>query len=129
MLPLLSSIETYLAENPPPVGTAVSTGTVKLLQEFTGQLLRSFGPSLLVALVLITATMIYLFRSVKYGLLALIPNLFPLVVLLGVMKLGGFDLKPSTILVFSIAFGLAVDDTIHLLGRFRQVVSSGVRSE
>lgn len=129
MLPLLERIDGYLEENPPPVGTAVSTGTVKLLQEFTTQLLRSFGPSLLVALILISAVMIHLFRSVKYGLLALVPNLFPLVVLLGVMKLGGFDLKPSTILVFSIAFGLAVDDTIHLLGRFRQIISRGTRAD
>jgi predicted RND superfamily exporter protein len=125
LVPFLQRVDRYLEQYPPPVGTAVSTGTAKLLQEFTAHLLKSFGPSLLVALILITGVMVYMFRSLRYGLVALVPNLFPLVVLLGVMKLGGFDLKPSTILVFSIAFGLAVDDTIHLLGRFRQAIQQG----
>jgi predicted RND superfamily exporter protein len=125
LVPFLQRVDRYLEQHPPPVGTAVSTGTAKLLQEFTAHLLKSFGPSLLVALILITGVMVYMFRSLRYGMVALVPNLFPLVVLLGAMKLGGFDLKPSTILVFSIAFGLAVDDTIHLLGRFRRAIRQG----
>lgn len=119
MLPFLQRIERYLKDNPPPVGSAVSTGTVKLIQNYSAQVLTNFGPSLVIAVVLIFGVMSYMFRSVKQGLLALVPNFFPLLVLLAVMKLAGFDLKPSTILVFSIAFGLAVDDTIHVLGRFR----------
>jgi hypothetical protein len=55
-----------------------------------------------------------------------VPNLFPLLVLLAVMGAAGFPLKPATILVFSIAFGLAVDDTIHVLGGFRDLTRSGV---
>ena len=129
MLPFIERVDRYLEDHPPPIGTAVSTGTVKLIQNYAAQILRSFGPSLLIAVVLILAVMSYMFRSVKHGLLALIPNLFPLLVLLGVMKVFGFDLKPSTILVFSIAFGIAVDDTIHFLGRFRAAVRQGVQLE
>ena len=58
-------------------------------------------------------------------LLAMIPNVFPLVVLLGVMVLAGVPLKPSTILVFSIAFGIAVDDSIHMMGRFTHLLACG----
>ena len=47
------------------------------------------------------------------------PNIFPLLVLMGAMRILGIDLKPSTILVFSIAFGLAVDDTLHFLAKLR----------
>ena len=110
ILPFLERVDRYLAENPAPVGSAVPTGTVYLLQSYQARILESFGPSLAIALLLITAIMIYMFRSFRYGLLALIPNLFPLVILMGVMRLCGFDLKPSTILVFSIAFGIAADD-------------------
>jgi predicted RND superfamily exporter protein len=53
-------------------------------------------------------------------IVAIIPNLLPLVLTAGVMGYFGIPLKPSTILVFSIAFGLSVDDTIHFLAQYRQ---------
>ncbi|NIN71754.1 MAG: MMPL family transporter [Gemmatimonadetes bacterium] len=71
--------------------------------------------------------MSFMFHSLRHGLLALIPNFFPLLVLLAVMKIAGFALKPSTILVCSISFGLAVDDTIHVLSRFRRAMGEGLR--
>jgi predicted RND superfamily exporter protein len=126
ILPFLERVDRYLAENPIPVGSAVPTGTVYLLQSYQARILESFGPSLAIALLLITGIMVYMFRSLRYGLLALIPNLFPLVVLMGVMRLCAFDLKPSTILVFSIAFGIAADDTIHFLGRFKMAIERGL---
>ncbi len=122
MLPFLARVDGYLEGNPVPMGTAVSTGTVKLIQNYSAQVLKNFAPSLLIAVILIFAVMSYMFRSLRHGLLALIPNIFPLIVLLAAMKLAGFALKPSTVLVCSIAFGLAVDDTIHVLGRFRQAI-------
>ena len=75
--------------------------------------------SLLIALVLVFAAMVRMFRSFKLALLGLAPNIFPLVMLMAAMKVLGVDLKPSTILVFSIAFGLAVDDTLHFLSKLR----------
>jgi predicted RND superfamily exporter protein len=125
ILPFLERVERYLAEDPPPVGSAVPTGTVYLLQSYQARILESFLPSIVIALVLITGIMVYMFRSLRYGLLAVVPNLFPLLVLLGVMRLCSFDLKPSTILVFSIAFGIAADDTIHFLGRFKMAIEAG----
>jgi predicted RND superfamily exporter protein len=100
---------------------------VKLIQNYSAQVLRNFGPSLVIAIVLIFAVMSFMFRSLRHGLLALIPNFFPLLVLLAVMKIAGFALKPSTILVCSISFGLAVDDTIHVLSRFRRALGEGIQ--
>jgi len=129
MLPFLARVDDYLASRPPPVGTAVSTGTTKLIQNYTAQVLRNFLPSLAIAIVLILGVMTWMFRSIRQGFFALVPNFFPLLVLLAVMGVAGFPLKPATILVFSIAFGLAVDDTIHVLGRFRDLTHSGVDLE
>lgn len=125
-LPFLRGVDRYLEEFPPPSASAFSTGTVKLIQNYSAQVLRNFGPSLVIAVVLILVIMSYMFRSVKHGLIALVPNVFPLLVLLAVMRLAGFALKPSTVLVCSIAFGLAVDDTIHVLGRFRRALADGL---
>ena len=64
--------------------------------------------------------MAYMFRSFKMIVISLIPNLLPLIITAGVMGFTGIPLKPSTILVFSIAFGISVDDTIHFLAKYRQ---------
>jgi predicted RND superfamily exporter protein len=125
-LPFLNKVDRYLEASPPPRARAFSTGTVKLIQNYSAQVLKNFGPSLVIAVVLILGVMSYMFRSVKQGLIALIPNFFPLLVLLAVMRIAGFALKPSTVLVCSIAFGLAVDDTIHVLARFRRALGVGL---
>jgi predicted RND superfamily exporter protein len=124
-LPFLDRVDAWISSNPPPVGAAEVTGTVRMAHMFSFHVLRSFGPSIVLALVLIWVVMTLLFRSVRLGLLALVPNLFPLVALVGVMALLGVALKPSSILVFSIAFGIAVDDSIHLMGRFTHLVRKG----
>jgi predicted RND superfamily exporter protein len=116
--PFLDRVNAYLRSHPFPNGEAVATGTVTMIQAFTARLLRNLWPSVVLAMILIAACVVRMFRSLKLGALAILPNLFPLAVLLGAMRLGGFAVKPSTILVFSVAFGIAVDNSIHLLGRF-----------
>ena len=61
-----------------------------------------------------------LFRSFRMIIISLIPNIFPLLITAGLMGYLGIPIKPSTILVFSIAFGISVDDTIHFLAKYRQ---------
>ena len=61
-----------------------------------------------------------MFKSVKMIVISLIPNLLPLVFTAGAMGFLGITLRPSTILVFTIAFGISVDDTIHFLAKYRQ---------
>ena len=116
LIPFLRRLEERLEAVPPPSGTAAVTGTVKLNQVFWDQMIARLLPGVLLSVVLVWVSLAWMFRSVRLGLLALLPNLFPLAMLLGVMRLGGFDLKPSTAIVFSIAFGIVADDTIHFLG-------------
>ena len=74
--------------------------------------------SLSISLVLIFAVMVALFVSSKVGLIAIIPNLFPIIVNFGLMGLLGIPLSAATSLIASVAIGLAVDDTIHYLVRY-----------
>lgn len=64
--------------------------------------------------------MAFMFRSFKMILISILPNILPLLITAGLMGYFGIPLKPSTILVFSIAFGISVDDTIHFLAKYRQ---------
>ena len=114
--PLTARVEDRLQSYPPPTGRATATGTVKLTTVLWEQLISRFVPGIAFSIVLVWLALSWMFRSVWRGLLAVVPNLVPLVLLLGLMGLGGFDLKPSNILVFAIAFGIVADDTIHFLG-------------
>ena len=96
------------------------TGKAFLFQKGTDFLIRNLILSLALAIVLISLFMAYMFRSFRMIVISLIPNLLPLLVTAGVMGFLGVPIKPSTILVFSIAFGISVDDTIHFLAKYRQ---------
>ncbi len=64
--------------------------------------------------------MVLLFRSFRLGLISVLPNIIPLMIAGGMMGFLGIKLRPSTAMTFSIALGIAVDNTIHFLARFRQ---------
>ena len=96
------------------------TGKAYLFQKETKYLVKNLILSLSLAIFLIAMLMAYMFRSVKMIFVSLIPNLLPLIVTAGLMGYLGVAIKPSTILIFSIAFGIAVDDTIHFLAKYRQ---------
>jgi len=76
--------------------------------------------SLMFAIVAISLLMAILFRSWRMVIVSLIPNFIPLIFTAGIMGWLGIPLKPSTLLVFSIAFGISADDTIHYLAKYRQ---------
>ena len=96
------------------------TGKSLIFLKGTKYLVKNLVLSLSIAIFLIALFMAYLFRSYKMILISLIPNLLPLIVTAGMMGFLGIPIKPSTILVFSIAFGISVDDTIHFLAKYRQ---------
>ena len=100
------------------------TGKSLLFLKGTKYLVKNLFLSLSLAIFLIALFMAYMFRSYKMIIISLIPNLLPLIVTAGVMGFSGIPLKPSTILVFSIAFGISVDDTIHFLAKYRQELSA-----
>jgi uncharacterized protein len=96
------------------------TGKALVFEKGTHYLVKNLVLSLLFAILLISFLMAYLFRSFKMILISLLPNLLPLIITAGIMGFLGVPIKPSTILVFSIAFGISVDDTIHFLAKYRQ---------
>src|SRR5690606_18228314 len=114
---LLESINTIF---PPDRYKAYMTGNALLFLQGTKYLVKNLQVSLFLAILLIALLMVYLFRSFRMVLISLTPNLLPLIMTAGIMGYIGVPIKPSTILVFSIAFGISVDDTIHFLTRYRQ---------
>lgn len=96
------------------------TGKALVFLKGTNYLINNLVISLTLAIILISGFMAFMFRSFKMILISLIPNMFPLLITAGLMGYLGIPLKPSTILVFSIAFGISVDDTIHFLAKYRQ---------
>jgi uncharacterized protein len=124
-LPLLDRIEEHLAARPPPGISANVTGTVHLFGRVYRDIVGSFGLSLLIAGMCIFIVLSVMLRSIRLGLVALVPNAIPLLAMVAVLGIGGWELKPSTLLVFSIAFTIAVDDTIHMIGYIRHLLRSG----
>lgn len=121
----MEEIEEKLLENidrffPPDQYDVYMTGSALLFLKGTKYLVKNLVLSLAFAIFLIALFMAYLFRSFRMIIISLIPNLLPLVVTAGIMGFVGVPIKPSTILVFSIAFGISVDDTIHFLAKYRQ---------
>jgi len=121
----MEAIEAKLQENidkffPSDRYDVYMTGSALLFLKGTKYLVKNLVLSLAFAIFLIALFMAYLFRSFRMIIISLIPNLLPLVVTAGVMGFAGVPIKPSTILVFSIAFGISVDDTIHFLAKYRQ---------
>ncbi len=96
------------------------TGKALVFQKGTKYLVKNLAISLSLAIILISIFMAYMFRSFRMIIVSLIPNLLPLLVTAGLMGYLGVPIKPSTILVFSVAFGISVDDTIHFLAKYRQ---------
>jgi predicted RND superfamily exporter protein len=88
-------------------------------------IIKGLKVSIMWAFLLIAVCMLYLFRSFKILLCSLIPNIIPLIITAGVMGWMGISLKPSTVLVFSIAFGIAIDITIRFLVNYKQDLKKG----
>jgi|TARA_B110000091_G_C13822456_1_gene482115 predicted RND superfamily exporter protein len=96
------------------------TGKALIFLKGTKYLINNLVLSLSLAVLLIAIFMAFMFRSYKMILISILPNILPLLITAGLMGYFGIPLKPSTILVFSIAFGISVDDTIHFLAKYRQ---------
>jgi len=100
------------------------TGSGVIYTHGTTYLVKNLFTSLLIAICVIAVLMSFLFRSLRMVLVSLLPNIIPLIVTSAIMGVAGIPIKPSTILVFSIAFGISVDDTIHFLAKYRQELNA-----
>nr|WP_315143338.1 MMPL family transporter [uncultured Flavobacterium sp.] len=98
----------------------IITGKALVFQKGTGYLLDNLLSSLVFAFFLTALLIGFMFRSFKMILVSIIPNLLPLFLTAGLMGFLDIPLKPSTILVFGIAFGLSVDDTLRFLSQYRE---------
>lgn len=95
------------------------TGNSLIFLKGNDYLFRNLMESILLAIFLISLVMISLFMSIRMILISILPSLIPLVITAGLMGFFGVALKPSTILIFSIAFGIASDQTIYFLTKYR----------
>lgn len=105
---------------PPDRYKVTITGKALVFQKGTGYLLDNLLSSLVFAFFLTALLIGFMFRSFKMILVSIIPNLLPLLLTAGIMGFFDIPLKPSTILVFGIAFGLSVDDTVRFLAQYRE---------
>jgi len=96
------------------------TGTSVTFLEGTSFIIHGLKESIMWAFLLIALCMLYLFRSARILLCSLIPNLVPLIITAGVMGWCGIALKPSTVLIFSVALGIVIDVTIRFLVNYKQ---------
>jgi hydrophobe/amphiphile efflux-3 (HAE3) family protein len=96
--------------------TGLSHMELESLRHMNATMMGSIG----LALAVISILMVFVFRSVKIGLISLLPNVFPVIATMGIMGLAGIALDFSKTVLACVAIGIAVDDTIHLLSRYRR---------
>jgi len=123
--PLLASVDSVLQATFGDEMRYSKTGTIVLASRVSQHIVDSLLVSTLLAFLFVSLIMGFLYRSPVLVVISLIPNLLPLVAVAGFMGFAGIELKPATAVIFSISFGVAVDDTIHLLARLRQELKGG----
>ncbi len=96
------------------------TGTTLLFLKGNEYLINDLKDSLIMAFILISLMMAFIFTDIRMIIISLIPNIVPMIITAGIMGIFDITLKPSTALIFSIAFGISIDSTIHYLSKFKQ---------
>ena len=117
-------INTYIDTVIPNGMTAEVTGTAFLALRTNNYLVKNLLASFLVALIIITFLMVILFRSIKMAFISILPNIIPMMVMAAVLGFLQIPLRPATAMTFAVAFGIAVDDTLHYLIRYRMELSN-----
>jgi len=103
------------------------TGSSVTFLEGTSFIINGLKESIFWAFLLIALCMLYLFRSFRILVCSLVPNIIPLIITAGVMGWAGVRIKPSTVLVFSVALGIAIDITIRFLVNYKQELKGSDR--
>src|SRR5262249_44998959 len=120
---LTIAIDEWVSRNMPTNISARATGSIILLNDASDAVAASQSESLAIALVTIYLMMVALFRSFSTGLLALLPNLLPIICYFGFLGWSNTPLDITTSLVASAVLGLAVDNAVHMIRRYRQCVA------
>ena len=101
------------------------TGTAELLDRNMSYMSSSLVEGLSFAIIVVSILMALLYRSFRMLIISIIPNIIPLIIIAGVMGFFGINLKITTAIVFTISFGIAIDDTIHFLSNFKLELKRG----
>ncbi|MDB5243012.1 MAG: patched family protein [Spirosoma sp.] len=101
------------------------TGNSVVFTKGNDYLLENLAESTILAILLVSVILIILLRDIRLSLIAILPSVVPLIVTAGIMGLFDIHLKPSTILIFSIAFGISSDGTIYFITKYRDELRSG----
>jgi predicted RND superfamily exporter protein len=115
---IVDEIDAHLGEEPLRASTVSVTGIGALWLKFVEYITWSQIQGALLALTVVSLMMILVFRSVKIGLLSMLPNISPVILVLGGMGWAGVPLDYYRLLIAPVAIGIAVDDTIHLMTRY-----------
>lgn len=117
---LISELQDYLQDNPAPGANIEISGIGLLWLKMGEYIAQSQIQGYLLAFAFIAVILCLAFRSLKVGMLAMIPNLFPVVLVLGAMGAIGIHLDYLRMLLATVAIGIAVDDTVHMTSRIRK---------
>jgi predicted RND superfamily exporter protein len=104
---------------------ATFTGAAVMMDNTHAYIVRNVARGLVGAILLIGIIMGFLFRSWRIVIICLVTNIIPLILTAGVMAFNGIEMRLSTSIIFIIAFGIAVDDTIHFLSKFKHEIRAG----
>jgi predicted RND superfamily exporter protein len=113
------AFNSYLAQNPSPYFNIHFTGLSYLLDQTNAKMVRNLMIGLAIAVGIVALLMGLLFRSLRISVVAMFVNLLPLLLVGSIMFIADITLSISTAIIFSIAFGIAVDDSIHFLSKYR----------
>ncbi|MGK7370984.1 MAG: efflux RND transporter permease subunit, partial [Candidatus Halalkalibacterium sp. M3_1C_030] len=119
-----NSLSTFLQNNFSDSEITI-TGSTILSADLNSKIVSSLFKSIALAFALISAIMAFLFKNVRMVFISLVPNILPLIMVAGIMGFAGIDIKSSTAVIFTIAFGIAVDDSIHYMARLRVEMKRG----
>jgi predicted RND superfamily exporter protein len=109
--------------------TPTVTGSARLFAQLDHYLVSSQVSSFFTAFVTVFAVIFVVFRSFRFGALAIAPNVFPVIVVLGFMGWMGISMNVATVMLASIALGIVDDDTIHFISRYRREVAAGADTD
>jgi predicted RND superfamily exporter protein len=116
---LVASVDDVLEEEPLTASSVELTGIGALWLTLMDYIVSSQIQGFAIAFFAIAAMMVFIFRSFKTGWISMVPNVAPVILTLGVMGWSGILLDYSKVMIAAVAIGIAVDDTVHLVSRFR----------
>src|SRR5262249_24898780 len=110
-------VRRYIRDNHPELRANV-TGKAILYTAMQENLAYSFWQALATAILPIVLVLALLFRSLKFGLLSMVPNVFPIAATFGIMGILGIPLDPGSALVADVGIGITLDDTVHYFAKY-----------